>query len=150
VSNLPSWIPFEYAFDRLRARLAGLTDDEYRWEPAPSVPPIAWRLTHIGDLLRAERNWTWMGREPLLRDVDIEHPSDAATAIAYVEAGYAAWDALVDELEAADLWRPLDDVAGQYAGEPIIALIMHTLDELIHHAAEVALLRDLYAAQSRS
>jgi hypothetical protein len=30
VPSLPAWIPFEYAFDRLRARGAGRREHEYR------------------------------------------------------------------------------------------------------------------------
>ncbi|MEO5841736.1 MAG: hypothetical protein ABIQ73_16670 [Acidimicrobiales bacterium] len=70
---------FDYYFERLRGRLVGLTDAEYLWEPvtpcltirpgargrAPRVArdgtaefaTIAWRLCHIGDTLREERNW---------------------------------------------------------------------------------------------
>ena len=40
-------------------------------------------------------------------------------------------------------------LAGPFAGEPIVALIMHILDEVVHHAAEVALLRDLYPTIGR-
>lgn len=150
MANLPSWIPFDFAVARLRDRVAGLTDDEYRWEPAPGVTTIAWRLGHIGDLLREERNWRWLGREPRLRDADIEHAPTAAGGIAYVDAAYAAWDGLVGSISEAELWRPLGEVAGPFAPEPAVALVLHVLDEFIHHAAEVALLRDLYAAQSRS
>jgi DinB superfamily len=147
VSNIPSWIPFELVFDRLRGRLVGLTDDEYLWEPAPRpVPTIAARLGHIGGLLREERNWRWMGREPGPADAEIEQPTTAAAGVASLEAGYAAWDELVGSLSEADLWRPLGEVAGPFAEEPVVALILHILDELIHHGAEVALLRDLYAA----
>src|SRR3982751_6337617 len=50
-----------YAFGRLRDRLAGLTEEEYRWEPGPGVSTLAWRMGHIAELLSAERNATWLG-----------------------------------------------------------------------------------------
>ena len=103
------WIPFDYVFQRFRQRLEGLSDAEYLWEPAPRCwsldvtadgrhrahrerpepdrPPlttIAWRMAHVGDLLRQERNWRWLGRPPLLSDADIDHPASAAGGIAYV------------------------------------------------------------------
>jgi len=153
--ELPGWLPFDYVFGRLRERLAGLSDAELAWSPAAdgSVPTIAWRLVHIADTLREERNWRWMERPPVLLDAETEQPDTASAAIAYVESSYAAWIDLVGGLAPGELWRPMGTVAGPFAGEPIVALVVHILDELIHHAAEVALLRDLYAAaaaQSRS
>jgi hypothetical protein len=35
-------------------------------------------------------------------------------------------------------------IAGPYADADRVAFVVHIMDELIHHAAEVALLRDLY------
>ena len=105
--ELVSLTPF---FERFRPRLDGLGDDEYLWEPTPgcvTVQPgevgpfvtggpqrrgplttIAWRICHIGDFLRQERNWYWLGREPELRDQDIRHPMTALAAIGYVEASW--------------------------------------------------------------
>jgi hypothetical protein len=37
-------------------------------------------------------------------------------------------------------------VAGPYVDSTRAAFVLHELDELIHHAAEVAALRDLYRA----
>jgi hypothetical protein len=146
-SNRPSWLPFAYVFERLQERLVGLTDDEYAWQPAPAVTTIAWRMAHIAETLREERNWRWMDREPAARDSDSDAtpPATAAGGLAYLAASYAAWDELVGSLEPGELWRPMGPVAGPFEGEPIVALVAHILDELTHHAAEVALLRDLYA-----
>jgi hypothetical protein len=147
-SEVPSWLPFAYVYERLRDRLDGLTDTELAWKPAgdDSVPTIAWRLTHIADTLREERNWSWMDRAPVLLDSEAEHPATAAAATTYLDESYAAWTGLVAGLAPGELWRPMGEVAGPFAGEPIVALVVHILDERIHHAAEVALLRDLYSA----
>jgi DinB family protein len=147
---VPSWLPFDYVYQRLRNRLEGLTDNELRWEPAPAVTTIAWRLAHIADTLREERNWRWMEREPTLRDADTEQPGTAVAALAYLDASYAACDGLLRSLQPEELWRPVGAVAGPFEGEPVVALVVHILDELVHHAAEVALLRDLYAAEFQS
>jgi len=40
-------------------------------------------------------------------------------------------------------------VAGPYACSDRVAFVVHIMDELIHHGAEVALLRDLYRAGGR-
>ncbi len=36
---------------------------------------------------------------------------------------------------------------GNYARRPVVAFIEHIHDEFIHHAAEIALLRDLFRAR---
>jgi hypothetical protein len=105
-------------------------------------------MAHIGDVLRGERNWRWLGRQPTLRDADIDHSTSAAGGIAYVSDSYTAWSGLLGAVTGDELWRPLGPVAGPYADDPIVAFLLHILDELIHHAAEVGVMRDLYAALS--
>jgi len=46
----------------------------------------------------------------------------------------------------ADLMAPLGPAWGPYADQTHLALALHAERELVHHGAEVALLRDLYAA----
>ena len=157
-----------YFYDRLRARLEGLTDEEHLWLPVPdalSIDPdvpgtvargrdgqvttIAWRIGHIGDALREERNWTWLGRQPVLLDHEIRHSPTAAGGIAYLEEAHAAWRALLGSLTPDELWSPIGPAAGPYAETERIDFVLHLVDELIHHGAEVALLRDLYAARPR-
>jgi hypothetical protein len=53
----------DYVYNRLRARMEGLTDDEYRWEPAKDFS-LTWRLGHSTDLLREERVGSWLGQDP--------------------------------------------------------------------------------------
>ena len=156
----------DYYFERLRRRLDGLTDDEYLWEPvspcisiepgargrAARVAPdgidefttIAWRLCHIADLLREERNWRWLGRTPALLDAEMWQAPTASDAVGYVEEAFAAWSALVASVSTDDWWLPMGPVAGPFATSDRVAFVIHIMDELIHHGAEVALLRDLY------
>jgi hypothetical protein len=172
------WVPFDYVFGRFRTRLEGLTDEEYLWAPAPGSwtvettpdghvrahppwpepdpPPmttIAWRMSHIGDVLGMDRNWEWLGRTPPPRrsdgDDDGDHPITAAGGIAYVTDRYDAWAALLGTLDDAELWRPLGPIARRYGDDLVIEFVLHVLDELIHHAAEVGVLRDLYRERSR-
>jgi hypothetical protein len=42
------------------------------------------------------------------------------------------------------LARPCGPVEGPFADEPLAALLLHIHREVIHHGAEIALLRDLY------
>ena len=166
--ELVSLAPF---YERLRWRIEGLTDDEYLWEPGPgclTVRPddvgslvtggalatgplttIAWRLCHIGDFLRHERNWRWLGREPEHVDRDIRHPMTAVGAMAFLDASWVFWQRLVASLTPGEMWEPIGPIAGPYANSERIGFVIHTMDELIHHGAEVGVMRDLYAATAR-
>jgi hypothetical protein len=42
------------------------------------------------------------------------------------------------------LHRPCGPAEGEWADSPMAALVLHTNRELVHHGAEIALLRDLY------
>jgi hypothetical protein len=48
----------DFAFGRLRSRLAGITDEEYGWEPVPGC----WSVRPVGDgtyrLVGSRRPWT--------------------------------------------------------------------------------------------
>ena len=101
---------FDFAWGRFTERIAGLTDDEFRWDPAPGVPNIAWRVEHL-----------------------------AAT--------YGAWRRPLAQLDDNALGQPLGSDWGPYAESTVFDLALHVLDEVVHHAAEVALLRDLYPAR---
>jgi hypothetical protein len=166
--ELVSLAPF---YDRFRWRIEGLTDDEYLWEPMPgclTVRPedigslvtggplttgplttIAWRICHIGDVLRHEQNWRWLGREPEHFDRDIRHPMTAVGAYEYLDASWVFWQRLITSLTPSEMWEPIGPIAGPYADSERIGFVIHTMDELIHHAAEVGVMRDLYAATAR-
>jgi hypothetical protein len=161
----------DYVWQRHRDRMTGLTDDEYGWEPVPNCRTVratgdgtfrsdgpagkrdprvfttlSWRLAHLADLLAEERNAVWLGvptRPPL-------PPGDAGTAAAATDRGdaaYASWRAVL--AAATDLAAPIGPAAGPYGDAARRTLVLHILDELIHHSAEAALLRDLYLAWPR-
>ena len=133
----------DYAWNRLRARLDGLTDDEYFWEP--SVTTMVWRLTHVRDMLAEERNFTWLG-VPVPDSRPIGSPTSAADALAQLAEAYALWRKALSETE--DLSTSVGRIAGPFGDSTRRAFVHHVLDELIHHGAEIALLRDLYGATS--
>ena len=58
---------------------------------------------------------------------------------------YAAWLAGVTSLSDAGLARPCGPAEGPLAGYPMATLVLHINREALHHGAEIALLRDLYA-----
>jgi DinB family protein/ankyrin repeat protein len=160
----------DFAWQRLRARVEGLTDDEYFWEPFPGCwsvrktadgfapddnpladpPPfttLAWRITHIIDILQEDRTATWFGQQPAPEDGTPPVPSNATEAIKALEHSYAVWRGRLAALSQDDLERPMGSVAGMYAEHDGTAFALHILDELIHHGAEVGTVRDFYSGQ---
>lgn len=163
---------FEYVANRTTRRLAGLSDDEYFWEPVsgcwsvrrgpdglfadwkwppPDPPPvttIAWRMVHICSFLQ----------EHGMRAVAFERgkaawhpptviPESAADALTALEAAIAAWRRDLASIDDDRLWEPMGSRAEQYADSPVAGFVEHIHDEFIHHSAEVALLRDLYGGR---
>lgn len=163
----------DYAWRRLDERMAGLTDAEYRWEPVPrcrtvrrsgdgvhrsdgparpgeasGFTTLAWRLCHIADLLREHRNGSWLGRPAPPARESAGDPATAGAALAELAAAYDCWRAILTATTEESLAQPMGPVAGYYADATRRSFVLHILDELIHHGAEAALLRDLYAASA--
>ena len=53
----------------------------------------------------------------------------------------------MDGLDDEALNTPLGEVAGYFADATGRSFVLHIADELIHHTAEAALLRDLFASR---
>ena len=135
-----------YAFGRLRDRLAGLTDEELVWTPAPGVSSLAWRLGHIATLLTEERNAHWLGVAPVGPPF-AGSPATAAAALTELDEAFGCWSRLLDAVPEESLELPVRPIGGPYADSTRRAFVLHVLDELIHHGAEVGLVRDLWAAR---
>ncbi|HEV3497720.1 MAG TPA: DinB family protein, partial [Actinomycetes bacterium] len=56
------------------------------------------------------------------------------------------WHDGIAALDDEGLRRPLGPRVGPYAEDPMAALIAHINREVMHHGAEIGLLRDLYRA----
>lgn len=166
-----------------RDRFAGLTDDEYFWEPAqpswslrrradattervlgsgdwvlelardPEPPPvttIAWRLNHLVDMFEARWHWTFGPRE-----------TDPAVLVDFSPSAETTLDRLWSQTDrwlkdAPTLTDDQLDVPGHgqfpYGLDPHIpfaGILWWMNREFIHHAAEVALLRDLHRSRNR-
>jgi uncharacterized damage-inducible protein DinB len=160
----------DYAYQRTWSRLAGLTDDEYFWEPVPGCctvrrtksgdyraddadradtapfTTIAWRLWHLIENYGSIRQPQWLGveRAPGGFERHDPAPSTAAEALAVLEHAHDFWQGVLQELPAASWWEPLGPIAGEYAESSKASLVLHHLDEQIHHGAELGVLRDLY------
>jgi DinB superfamily len=136
---------FDYVYGRLAGRLEGLGDDEWAWCPTPDDRvSLRWRLQHITEMLSEDRNWRWL-RAPMAPPPAVPHAETAAAAVAGLGAAFAAWRALLGALSDAELAEPIGAAAGDYGDATRRSFVLHIADELIHHSAEAALLRDLYA-----
>jgi hypothetical protein len=114
--------------------------------PVPDPPPlttIAWRLGHVIVGVLAMRNAAHFGRAPTDYE-SFEYAPTAAAALAQLDVEYTTWLAGVEALGEAGLARPCGEAEGPYAEYPLAALVLHIHRELIHHLAEVCLLRDLH------
>lgn len=149
---------------QLRPRLDGLTDDEYFWAPVSdcwtvhpdgridfAFPPpqpepfttIAWRLAHVIVGVFAMRAHSHFGGPP----ADYQtwpYATDAATALRQLDDAYDSWTSGVRRLTSEDLATPIGPAEGPWAERPMFDLVLHINREVIHHGAEIALLRDLY------
>ena len=134
----------DHAWQRLRDRMAGLMDEELHWRPAPGDRDISldWRLNHIASLLTEERNAVWLGQKPL--PVNGGPARTAVDALQLLDSAYDSWRKVLARTEIATLSEPIGSMAGRYGTSSRRSYILHVLDELIHHGAEAALLRDLY------
>jgi DinB superfamily len=164
------------------ARLEGLTDDEYFWQPVPGCwtlsrrgastaplslgsgeytldyarPPherepvttIAWRLAHLLDVFGPPTAPHFV---PSAERPTIEYPGTAGAALRQLDEAYDAWMRDVRGLGAQGLVQPQGALSPpQFAGAPLARLVMYNHVEVIHHGAEICLLRDLYLWRARS
>lgn len=149
------------------SRLAGLDDDEYLWEPVagcwsvrpdkhgvwkqdlvypdPVPPPfttIAWRMAHIASVF-GQRASNHFGNGSFSWEA-VPWTGSADDALAIVTAEYARWVDGVRALGDEGLFRPCGPAEHRFADEPFLTLVLHINREFLSHAAEIALLRDLY------
>jgi hypothetical protein len=163
---------WDYITEVTFARLEGLTDDEYLWEPVPSAwtirpgrngknvadtevwapdsesePPrtLAWSITHLGNgaLMRADY---LTGSHSLTSD-DLIYPLRADEGIELMRRGLEAWRSGLVQMSDADL-----DTVGRSAYPwgldpklPLIEIVWWINKELVWHSAEAWFVRDLYA-----
>lgn len=132
---------------RLLDRMQGLGDEEWAWRPITDDEKVTirWRLDHFAEAVGGERNWVWLG--VAAADAPQLVPAESAQqAVGTAELVVDRFAGLIRRPDI-DLDQQIGAVGGPYGDEPRRGLVLHTLDELIHHAAEAALLRDLYAGR---
>jgi hypothetical protein len=169
----PFLAQWDYITEVLSDRLAGLTDEELLWEPAPAcwtvrlvdgrptpdveswppsgeaAPPrtLAWTLGHLGagSFVRAD----WLVGTRSMADGDVAWPMTADEAVAFARDGLRAWRDGLASMTDEDL-----DTIGRsaYPGGmdpelPLIDIVWWVSKELLFHAGEAWFIRDLYAAR---
>ncbi|MFG1700882.1 DinB family protein [Nonomuraea sp. NPDC049309] len=110
-------------------------------KPAPFTT-IAWRLGHVIVGVLAVRNATHFGGPPASYET-WAYAGTAAEALDQLDTELDRWLTGVRGLSDEELRRPIGEQEA-FPDAPMAALIQHIHRELIHHLAEVCLLRDLY------
>ena len=122
-----------------------LTIDFAYPEPVPApMTTIAWRLAHIVVGVLGARVHSHFGG-PEVDYLSFAYAGTAHEALTQVDEAFAAWTAGVRGWDEAALAEPCGPSEGPWAEHPRVELVLHINRELIHHGAEIALLRDLYA-----
>jgi hypothetical protein len=152
-------------YGRLAARLEGLTDAEYFWEPVPGCwtvrrdgsgawvadyaepdpdpapfTTIGWRLAHLADCKIMYHEWAFgPGR---LTWPELAAPATAADALARLEEGQRRLRAALAGLGDQEL----DGLRWTNWGErwPAWRVLWTMIDHDAHHGGEIGCLRDLY------
>jgi DinB superfamily len=149
------WEPVEGCWGLRRGTDGGWRLDGGRPEPSPPpVTTIAWRLVHVGATCLANRASAFFGGIDVPADADMfdprlvpaDLPGGADAAVAFLERSYRRWHDGIAALDEEGLGRPLGPRGGPYAEDPMAELVAHINREVMHHGAEIALLRDLYRA----
>lgn len=161
---------------QLRPRLDGLTDEEYFWEPIPgawnvrrrpsaapgqsefvsdfAIPPpdpppvttIAWRLGHLIVVVLGMRAVPPFEGPPV-DFTSFPFAGTAGAALDQLDEAYEVWLEGVRALGIDGLATPAGPQESPLAGWSAAGIVLHVHRELLHHGAEIALLRDLYRSR---
>jgi hypothetical protein len=75
----------------------------------------------------------------------IDYAGTAEAALRQLDEGHHAWIRDVRELGTTGLTRPQGSLSPpEFSDKPMAKIVMHIHREVIHHGAEICLLRDLY------
>lgn len=112
--------------------------------PPPRPEPIttiAWRLGHLIVGIFGERNARYFDG-PEISYHTYDYPAGAESALAALDEGYLIWRDGVAALDGDALAAPCGEPG--FESSPMAALVLHIHREVLHHGAEIALLRDLH------
>ena len=105
---------------------------------------VAWRLAHVIVGVLGARNESHFGGPPA-DYATFGYAGTAEEALSQLDEQYARWVESIRSLGASGLARPCGPAEGEWAEATMATLVLHISREVIHHGAEIALLRDLYA-----
>jgi hypothetical protein len=114
--------------------------------PEP-VTTIAWRMGHVAVGVLGMRAANHFGDGGVSYETT-RWPLTAAAGLDLLDHHYDAWMGGVRSLGLDGLARPCGPAEGPFSEHPLAALVLHISREVIHHGAEMALLRDLYLRRS--
>jgi hypothetical protein len=171
----PFLAQWDYMTGVLAQRLDGLSDEEYLWEPAPGswsvrqgedgrvkadaevwapdgtavTPPrtLAWSIGHLasGVAQRAD----WLTGSHSLRSADVSWYLEAHQGVEALNAALRAWRDGLTTMTDTDL-----DTIGRSAYPdgldpqlPLLDIVWWVNKELLFHAGEIWLVRDLYGTK---
>lgn len=155
----------EASYLRLRARVGGLTNDEFFWQPVPKswtiyqdatgrwtyhyvipdpdpapVTTIGWQLVHLATCKIMYHEWAYGSARLTWPELDIPHTADAA--IALLEHGHEELRNDLRGLSESDLDEPRKTNWGELWPTWRIFQVMADHDAL--HGGIIGGLRDLY------
>lgn len=154
------------AYALIRARVDGLTDEEFFWEPVPGCwtvrqdglgrwsvdypepphpepPPfttVGWRLMHVAECKIMYHEYAFGAARLTWPEIDSAHT--AATAIAQLDEGHRLLRGDLERLEDADLAR--ERLTNWGERWPTQRIFWTTIEHDLHHGGEIGTLRDLY------
>jgi hypothetical protein len=142
-------VPDCWTISRRRASTApmALGSGDFTWDFGETgtepVTTIAWRLAHL-TVGFAEMTGTHFGGPPT-RAATFDYAGTAEQALRQLDHAHDEWVVGVRGLGDTGLAAPQGPtVPPEFADAPMARLVLYTSVEIVHHGAEICLLRDLY------
>jgi len=128
-------------------RTAGAGEWVAEWPDGPDDPgprTIAWLVAHLVEVFAERWEWTFGGHTRRRNDLELAHPT-AAGGVAALTAAVGAWRRDVEALPEDAFWTVGRSQATEIDQQaPFAHLVLHLNRELVHHGAEITVLRDLH------
>jgi hypothetical protein len=150
------WKPAPWALSiaprsKTSRRTAGAGEWVVEWPDGPDDPgprTIAWLVAHLVECFTERWEWTFGEHRRRRDDMVLAHPT-AEAGVAALSDAVGRWREGVEALTADEMWTVGRSQATEIDQQaPFAHLVLHLNRELIHHGAEITVLRDLYGASS--
>jgi hypothetical protein len=121
---------------------------DFGFDSVDATPPlrtIAWLVGHLTEVFFERYEWTFGSKR--LRADSLVFSDRAEPAVAGLREQVTRWSAAIDDLAEEQAFSVgLSQATEIDAAAPFGHLVLHLNRELIHHGAEIMVLRDLYRA----